>query len=381
MKQDYYEILGISRNASPIEIKKAYRQMALKYHPDRNPGDKEAEDKFKKAAEAYSVLIDSEKKSIYDRFGHEGLHGEGFGGFRGFNSSVFQDFEDILGNFFNFGFGDIFGTTSRRRTPQPAQGQDLGLEIKLTLEEAAFGVEKEIKLHRKESCPQCHGKKIKPGTEKASCPNCGGRGQVRYQQGFFTVARTCHRCRGTGEVIPFPCEKCQGTGKVAQKKSLNLNIPPGVEDGLRLRVEGEGEAGDPGASRGDLYVLMRVEKHKFFQREGKDLLCEIPVSFTQAALGTRIEIPTLDGKTEILKIPAGTQTGDVLRIKGKGMPGLNSSRRGDILVRINVSTPENLSHKQKELLIEFARSRGEKLDDIDQSFMDKMKNLFQQRQS
>lgn len=379
MKQDYYEILGISRNASTGEIKKAYRQMALKYHPDRNPGDKEAEENFKKAAEAYSVLIDPEKRSIYDRYGHQGLYGEGYGGFSGFNSSVFQDFEDILGNFFNFGFGDIFGTSARRRAYQPEDGKDLGLEIKLTLEEAAFGTEKEIKLHRKETCPECQGRKMKPGTKKASCPNCGGRGQVRYQQGFFTIARTCHRCRGTGEIIANPCEKCGGTGKITQKKSVKLKIPAGVEDGLRLRVEGEGEAGDPGASRGDLYVLIRVAKHKFFKREGKDLICDISISFAQAALGTKIEIPTLEGKPEVLKISPGTQAGDILRIKGKGMPGLNSSRRGDILVRIKVRTPENLTQKQKDLLKEFAASRGENIDDVDKSFMDKMKNLFQQR--
>ncbi|MFQ6038749.1 MAG: molecular chaperone DnaJ, partial [Candidatus Aminicenantales bacterium] len=287
-KKDYYEVLGISRNATAEDIKKAYRQMALKYHPDRNPGDKQAEERFKEAAEAYSVLIDPEKRSIYDRFGHDGLRGEGFTGFSGFNESIFSDFEDILGNFFGFGFDEIFGGRTRRARSYPRRGRDLALRLDLTLEEAAFGTEKEIRINRTELCSACHGTRVQPGTQLEMCHHCQGRGQVRYQQGFFTISRTCSACGGTGEVIPFPCKQCHGSGKMKKKRSLHIKIPPGVDEGTKLRLEGEGEAGEKGAPQGDLYVITRIRKHPFFEREGAHLSCEIAIPFTKAALGTTV---------------------------------------------------------------------------------------------
>lgn len=372
---DYYEILGIPRTAEASEIKKAYRQLALKYHPDRNPGNKQAEDQFKKAAEAYSVLIDPEKKSTYDRFGHNGLRGEGFGGFSGFNSSVFEDFEDILGSFFNFGFGDIFGTRGRTRSSYPQSGRDLALELRLSLQEAAFGLEKEIKVNRAEWCEICQGSKLKPGTKKSTCNQCRGSGQVRYQQGFFAISRTCSNCGGSGEIIAHPCEACRGTGKTKGKKVLNVKIPPGVDNNMKLRIEGEGEPGDKGASRGDLYVIIHVDKHEFFEREGSDLFCQVPVSFTQAALGTTLELPTLEGE-ELLKVPAGTQPGDVIKLKNKGIKFLHSHRKGDLFVKVRVEIPTDLSREDRDLLKKLADSRGENIESVDRSFADKLKDIF-----
>lgn len=374
IKRDYYEVLGVPRSATSDEIKKAYRRMALQYHPDKNPGNKEAEESFKAAAEAYSVLIDPEKKSIYDQFGHDGLSGHGFSGFSGFNSTIFEDFEDILGNFFSFSFGDIFGTRSRGRT-QRARGRDLALEMNLSLEEAAVGVEREIKLNRIEYCPDCKGSRMAPGSQKNTCPQCQGRGQVRYQQGFFSLARTCSACRGEGEIIASPCPECRGTGHIRIKKSLQVKIPAGIDDGMKLRLEAEGDVGDLGAPRGDLFVLIKLKKHKFFEREGSDLMCQVSLSFSRAALGSEIEIPTLDGK-EILEIPPGTQPGKVLKIKGKGIKDVHRQRKGDLYIKINVKTPENLTKKQKEMLREFAKSRGDNLDDIDRNILEKVKNIF-----
>lgn len=373
IKKDYYEVLGVPRHASPEEIKKAYRQHALKSHPDRNPDNKEAEEKFKVAAEAYSVLGDPHKRSTYDRYGHEGLRGEGFTGFSGFDSSVFEDFEDILGNF--FGFGDLFGTTSRRRRHGPQRGRDLALELEITLEEAASGVEKELKLNRAEPCPTCRGLRLKPGTSKSSCPTCRGRGQVRYQSGFFTVGRTCSHCHGEGEIITSPCLDCRGEGRVKQKKTLKVSIPAGVDDGSRLRVEGEGEPSDRPDLRGDLYVVIHVARHLFFEREENNLSCEISVSFAQAALGVEVEIPTLDGEGERVKIPAGTQPGEVFRVKGRGIRDLRSQRKGDLYVKVGVKTPENLTKEQKALLRRFAELRGESLEKPDRSLLDRMKNF------
>lgn len=372
---DYYEILGLPRTADAGEIKKAYRQLALKYHPDRNPGNKDAEDKFKKAAEAYSVLIDPEKRSIYDRFGQNGLRGEGFGGFSGFNSSIFGDFEDILGSFFNFGFGDLFGSRGRARSSYPQAGRDLSLEMWLSLKEAAFGLEKEIKVNRAEWCETCQGTKLKPGAEKTTCGQCRGAGQVRYQQGFFAISRTCSSCGGTGEVIKFPCESCRGTGKVNGKKVLSIKIPPGVDNNMKLRIEGEGEPGDRGAPRGDLYLIIHVNRHEFFDRKGSDLFCEVPVSFVQASLGITVEIPTLEGK-ELVKVPAGTQPGDVIRLKNKGLAELHGRKRGDLFVKVKVETPTALSKVDRDLLIKLAESRGEVFDSVDRSLVDRLKDIF-----
>ena len=370
-KDDYYAVLGVSRNASADEIKKAYRQMALQYHPDRNPGNKEAEEKFKEAAEAYSVLGDPEKRSVYDQFGHDGLRGEAF---PGFNSTIFEDFEDILGNFFgfNFGFGDLFGGRTQQRRYQPQRGRDLSLEMEITLEEAAAGVEKEISINRAESCPTCQGLRIRPGTKKAVCPTCGGRGQIRHQQGFFTMARTCSHCEGSGEIISIPCEECKGAGLVRQKKGLRIRIPAGVEDGSRLRISGEGEAGERGTGRGDLYVVVTVKKHEFFEREDNHLVCEVRISLIQAALGVTIEVPTLEG-SEKLKIPPGTQPGEVFRLRGRGMKDLESRRVGDQFVKVHVMTPDNLSRDQKSLLRQLAELRGEKTEFIDQQTVRKDK--------
>jgi molecular chaperone DnaJ len=373
-KRDYYDVLGVGRNASQEEIKRSYRQLALTFHPDRNPGNKEAEEKFKEAAEAYSVLGDSEKRATYDRFGHEGLRGEGFTGFSGFDASIFEEFEDILGNF--FGFGDIFGTRDRQRRYYPQRGRDLALELEITLEQAAAGVEKEISLNRAEACSVCRGSGMQPGTRKVSCPACQGRGQMRYQQGFFTVSRTCSHCRGAGEVISAPCHDCKGSGRVKQKRALKIRIPPGVDDGSRLRLEGEGEPGDAEAVQGDLYVVIRIAKHDFFEREENNIFCQISVSFSQAALGALIEVPNLNNETEQVKIHPGTQSGEVYRLKGRGIKDLHSHRRGDVFVKVLVKTPESLTKEEKTLLRRLAVLRGEELDKPDRSLIDKVKNII-----
>jgi len=362
-KRDYYEILGVAPRASNDEIKKAYRQLALQYHPDRNPGNKEAEDRFKEAAEAYSVLSDGEKRSVYDRFGHDGLRGEGFSGFSGFDSSIFGDFEDILGNFFGFSFGDFFGGRSQARRRGAQGGRDLALEVEISLEEAAKGVEKEISLNRADPCPACHGSRLKPGTRRTVCPACQGHGQTRYQQGFFTIARTCSECQGSGEVIGSPCTECRGSGHVKGKKTLNIKIPAGIEDQSRMRISGEGEAGDEHSGRGDLFVIVRVKKHEFLERENNDLFCQLTISVSQAALGVSLGIPTLFDQ-EVLKVPAGTASGEVFRLKGKGLRDLRTQRTGDVFVKVLVKTPEHLSKDDKELLRQLAKGRGEELDGV-----------------
>ncbi len=372
-KEGYYQVLGVPRDAPPEDIKKAYRQLALKHHPDRNPGSKEDEEKFKEAAEAYSVLADPEKRSVYDRFGAEGLRGQGFSGF---DSSVFEDFEDILGNFFGFSIGDLFGGRERGRGARRSRGRDLALEVEIGLDEAAAGIEREIKLNRAETCPACRGSKHKPGTRPTACPTCGGRGQVRIQQGFFTMARTCPRCQGGGEINATPCETCQGRGHIREKRTLKVRIPAGVDDGSRLRLVGEGEAGDEGMPAGDLYVVTRLRKHPFFERDGSDLRCEITVSSVQAALGARLEIPTLEG-SEIVKVPAGTQPGETIRLKGKGVPDISGRRKGDLFVKVLVRTPDGLSKEQKALLAKFAELRGEDIESVDKTVIHKLKNILQ----
>ncbi len=373
-EKDYYKILGVSRNATPEEIKKAYRRLALKYHPDRNPGDKEAEEKFKEAAEAYSVLIDPEKRRIYDQYGVSGLRGEGFTGFSGFDSSIFREFEDILGDIFgDFGF-DFFGRRTRRRY-RPQRGRDLWLELEITLEEAYSGTTKEVTLIRADFCPECQGTGLKPGTRKVSCPACGGMGEIRYHQGFFTFSRTCSHCQGTGEIIEYPCSECGGSGRIKRKEKLKVKIPPGVDNGTKLKLRGEGEVGDLHGGRGDLYITIRIKKHEIFSRKGDDLYCEKEISMVKAALGGTIKIQTLDGEEKI-KIPGGTQPGDVFRIKGKGMRSLEGHRRGDLYVKIKVIIPRNLSKEEKELLKNFAFLRGEDLDIEENSIFQKTKKFF-----
>jgi molecular chaperone DnaJ len=366
-KRDYYEVLGVPRQSTPDEIKKAYRQAALNNHPDRNPGDRAAEERFKEAAEAYGVLIDGEKRAVYDRYGHAGLRGEGLAGF---DASVFEDFEDILGNFFGFSFGDLFGGRAQagRRGGRP--GRDLALEVELTLEEATAGVEREVALSRADACPECGGSGARAGTKKSACSACRGQGQVRIQQGFFAMARTCPQCGGAGEVNPSPCENCRGAGRVRGKRTLKFQIPAGIGDGARLRLQGEGEAGDRGLPGGDLFVLVKLKKHPFFEREDNDLHCRIDVSFPQAALGAKLDVPTLDG-SETIKIPAGAQTGDVVKVKGQGVKSLQGGRKGDLYVHFRVRTPENPGREEKEILRRLAALRGEDPEAVDRRIVDR----------
>lgn len=364
-KQDYYEMLGVAKTASAEEIKKAYRQAALKYHPDRNPGDKDAEQRFKEAAEAYSVLSDEQKRRQYDQFGHQA-----FGPGGGFEGQRYTNMEDIFSAFGDvFGFGGMFG--GRRAGPQP--GRDLKIELELSLEEIDTGVERTIALKRAEECKSCQGSGARSGTQVTVCKTCGGRGQVHRNQGFFTLATPCPACRGEGNIIEDPCPGCRGSGKIAEKSDIKLRIPPGVEDGVRLRVPGGGDVGDRGAPRGDLYVIVRELEHKVFQRNGADLLCELPFSFTQLALGDKIEVPTLRGKAE-MSLPPGTQNGKVFRLRGQGIPAMEGGARGDQLVRVFIDVPEKLTDRQKELLREFAAIENKKTGN--KSFFEKVTSYF-----
>jgi molecular chaperone DnaJ len=347
VKRDYYEVLGVQRGATEQEIKSSYRKLALQYHPDRNPNNPDAEEKFKECSEAYAVLADAEKREMYNRFGHAGV---GSAGPAGFDPTVFQDFSDIFGEF--FGFGDLFGggrSGSRRTRAQ--RGADLREDITIEFEEAVFGAEKKISYRKHELCEACKGSGSATSKAAATCRTCGGRGQVRYQQGFFSIARTCPACQGAGSVISDPCTKCRGEGRVIQQKTIDAKIPAGVEDGTRIRFSGVGEAGMHGGSAGDLYVVLRVKEHPFFDRRGNDLYCVIPVSFPQAALGTEIQVPTLEGE-HTLKVPEGTQSGTTLKLRGKGVPVLNGHGKGDLFVEVRVQTPGKLSKRQRELLQE-----------------------------
>lgn len=346
MANDYYEILGVARTASDQEIKSAYRKLALKHHPDRNPGDKEAEERFKAAAEAYSVLGDPDKRKRYDTYGHAGVSGSG----AGFDPTIFADFGDILGDF--FGFGDVFG----RRNRGPRRGSDLRYNLDLTFAEAAFGTETTLQIPRAETCEACSGNGSAPGTQPTTCPTCGGAGQVRFQQGFFSVARTCSRCGGNGRVVTQPCTKCSGQGAIAVERKLQIKIPAGVDTGSQLRITGEGEAGPAGGPPGDLYVVLRVEDHPFFRRDGAHLFCEIPVTFAQAALGATVEVPTPEGGQTKLNIPEGTQAGATLRIRGQGVPNLGSRGRGDIHVTVRVLVPTKLNSEQRKLIEQLGKT-------------------------
>lgn len=366
-KKDYYELLGVNRSAGEEEIKKAYRKLALKYHPDRNPGDKQAEEKFKQVSEAYQVLTDAQKRSQYDQFGHAAF-GDG-GPFRGgFDFSA--GFEDVFGDI----FGEFFGTaTGRRRTR--ARGEDLRYNLNITFEEAAFGAEKKIKVPRQSACESCHGSGAKPGTSPRTCPTCRGKGQVSFQQGFFSISRTCNQCQGQGTIISDPCEACHGAGRVRKFHTLSIKIPPGVDNSSRLKLRGEGESGMAGGTPGDLYVVIEVESHPLFIRDGLEIICEMPISFVQAALGAEIDVPTLEGKVK-MKIPAGTQSGKIFRLKGKGIRDVHGYNQGDEHVRVIVETPTHLSARQKELLKEFATLGGEEVHPLSKGFFDKVKQLF-----
>ncbi len=359
--KDYYEILGVSRDASAADLKKVFRQLALKYHPDRNPDNKESEEKFKEINEAYTCLSDPDKKSNYDRFGTA----EGVGaGFSPFGAGFGDVFEDI--------FGDFFGTFTGQRRKRPAKGMDLRYDLDITLMEAAFGTEKTIEIPRWENCADCKGTGAAPGKAPATCPNCKGSGQVRFQQGFFSVSKTCGKCNGEGRIITDPCKTCKGQGRTKKYREINVRIPAGVDTDSKLRMSGEGELGLYGGPPGDLYIFLSVEEHQFFKREGMTLYCKVPVSFPQAALGAEIEVPTIDGVTN-LKIPQGTPSGKAFHLKGKGMPRLGSHQRGDQVVIVNIEVPKHLTPRQKEILEEFAKINS---DEVSKGFKEKLKDLF-----
>lgn len=368
-KRDYYEVLGVNRDASDEEIKKAYRKLAMKYHPDRNPDNPKAEEHFKEAKEAYEILCDGQKRAAYDQYGHAGVEQGGMGGGFGGAGAGFADaFGDI--------FGDIFG--GGRARSNVYRGADLQYNLEITLEEAARGTETKIRIPTQEECGTCHGSGAKPGTQPTTCPTCGGHGQVRMQQGFFSIQQTCPKCHGSGKIVTHPCADCHGVGRVKHQKTLSVRIPAGVDEGDRIRLSGEGEAGVNGGPTGDLYVVIHLKAHSVFQRDHNDLHCEMPISFTTAALGGEIEIPTLDGHAKI-KIPPETQTGKVFRLRGKGIQGVRTHAPGDLLCHVQIETPVSLTERQKELLRELETLNQQ--DDARhnpkaKSFMDKVKEFF-----
>ena len=374
-KRDLYEVLGVNRDASEDELKKAYRKLAMKHHPDRNPDNKESEDKFKEAKEAYEILTDANKRAAYDRYGHAGVD-QSMGGGGGGGGQGFDGFGDAFGDI----FGDIFGGGGGggRGRSNVYRGADLRYNLEITLEEAARGAEKTIRIPALEECAPCHGSGAKAGTQPKTCPTCGGAGQVRIQQGFFSIQQTCPKCHGSGRIIPEPCTSCGGAGRVKRQKTLEVKIPAGIDDGMRLRHSGHGEPGVNGGPPGDLYVEIHIKQHAVFQRDGDDLHCEMPISFTTAALGGEIEIPTLDGAANI-RIPAETQSAKVFRLRGKGIRNVRSHAPGDLMVHVIVETPVKLTDRQKELLREFgeiASSNAERHNPKAKSWMDKVKDFF-----
>ncbi|WDV44551.1 molecular chaperone DnaJ [Clostridiaceae bacterium M8S5] len=373
-KRDYYEILGVQKGASEQEIKKAFRQLAKKYHPDLNPDNKEAEVKFKEINEAYEVLSNPEKKKRYDQFGHAGVNGQA----GGFNAQGFEGFGDIFGDIFGDFFGGGFSSQGRRRAG-PKKGADLKYRVTISFEEAAFGTDKKIEVTRSEDCKECNGTGAKPGTSKKTCSKCGGSGEVRYSQntpfGQFVNVKTCEACNGSGEEVESPCQSCSGTGKQKKTKKISIKIPAGVDTGSVIPLRGEGELGEKGGPRGDLYIYINVLPHKIFKREGNDIICEYPITFVQATLGDEVEVPTLDGKVKY-KIPEGTQTGTVFRLKNKGIQSLRGYGRGDQYVKVNIEVPKNLNNTQKDILREFAKETGVKVYEQKKGFFDKVKDMF-----
>lgn len=372
-ERDYYEVLGVARAASQQEIKRAYRKLAVQYHPDKNPGDQKAEEAFKEAAEAYSVLADQEKRSVYDQYGQAGLKGQ-----PQFNQDIFREFSDIFGgSIFEdfFGFGDLFG--SNRRRTRPRRGADLRYDLEINFDEAVRGTETRVRIPRSETCSVCSGSGAAPGSSKSACPTCQGQGQVRYQQGFLVVSRTCSHCNGAGQVIPNPCSECSGAGQIAREREISIKIPAGVDGGSRLRLSDEGEAGFRGGPPGDLYVVLQVQDHPFFKRQEDDLYCEIPITFPQAALGAEIEVPTINGP-EQLTIPEGTQTGTVFKLRGKGIQRIRGYGRGDQLVVVTVVTPKRMNKEQRKLYKQLFESTPpipvdpEKAEKGDKSFIEKL---------
>jgi molecular chaperone DnaJ len=354
-KRDYYEVLGVNRDAVDDEIKASYRKLALKYHPDRNPDDKAAEESFKEAAEAYEVLRDPQKRNIYDQYGHQGLEGSGFSGFGGFED-IFASFGDIFEDFFGFG-------RSRRSRSRAQRGADLRYDMSLSFMEAAFGTETEINVEKAETCLSCNGDGCEPGTRPEVCGQCRGEGQVSRSQGFFTVRTTCPSCRGVGQVITHLCPECRGIGQVQVRKTVTVKIPAGVDNGSRLRLTAEGEGGVHGGPPGDLYVFIHVEHHDFFERDNTNVICRVPISFVQASLGDKINVPTLNGEKTI-EIQKGTQPGDIYRLRGEGIPSLRHGRRGDQIIQFAIKTPTSLTKKQEVLLEEFAKLESKKLKNV-----------------
>ena len=367
-KRDYYDVLGVERGADPQRLKSAYRKLALRYHPDKNLGNKEAEEHFKEAAEAYSVLADPQKRAQYDRFGHAGVSSST----GGFGADPFSDLGDIFGDF--FGFGDIFGGSRRGRGGRAQRGADLRYDFRIPFEQAVFGSKTKIKIPREESCSTCGGSGAEPGSSPTTCPGCRGEGQVRYQQGFFTISRTCSQCHGSGQIVKNACGNCRGTGREKKEKVLEIRIPPGVDDGSRLRISGEGEAGIQGAPPGDLYVVLAVEEHPFFRREENHLFCEVSLSVSQAALGTQLSVPSLEG-SERLKIPEGTQSGTVFQLRGKGVVNPHAGGRGDQFVKVNVAIPKRLTKEQRELFAQLGEISDEETEE-QESFFGKVKEAF-----
>jgi molecular chaperone DnaJ len=371
-KADYYEVLGVSRDCTDQELKSAYRKQALKYHPDRNPGDHAAEERFKEASEAYQVLSDVEKRAAYDRFGHAGLGAQGFGA-GPFAGGV--DLGDIFGDL----FGEMFtmGGMPRgaSRGPRQQRGDDLRFDLTIDFEDAIFGTDKEVKIRRLETCGACQGRGTTSGRGPSVCSQCQGHGQIRYQQGFFSVARTCGACGGTGTVISDPCSTCRGEGRAAREIKLSVKVPPGVEEGTRIRYGGEGDAGRLGGLKGDLYVILSIRPHDYFERHGYDLHCVLPISFPQAAMGAEFEIPGIDGPVSI-KIPEGTQSGKELRIRGRGVPHLNERGHGDLIVKVVVQIPRKLNRAQRDLVAKLAESMAVDNKPTSPGLIEKMKDLF-----
>jgi molecular chaperone DnaJ len=370
-KRDYYEVLGVSRSANGEELKKAYRRLALQHHPDRNPDDPDAEERFKEASEAYSVLADADKRRAYDRFGFEGVAGAGSGGF--------QDFGDLgsFGDLFNDLFGDLFGgaRTGARRRGRGQRGADLRYNLEIRFSDVLEGLDARIEIPKMRSCDTCSGSGARPGSSPRLCDHCRGTGQMVLQQGFFRISRPCDACGGAGEVVPDRCADCRGAGRTEGKQTIRVRVPPGVEDGMRLRLAGEGEAGIAGGPSGDLYVVVGVAPHTLFQREGPDVHLEVPIPFFQAALGAELEVPTLEGKVG-LRIPEGTQSGKVIRLRGRGFPSVGSPVRGDQFVRIFVEIPTKLTDSQRELLERFALESGNEVSPATRGFLEKIRDLF-----
>ena len=367
-KRDYYDVLQLNRNASETEIKKAYRKMAFKYHPDQNSDDPQAEAKFKELSEAYGVLSDGQKRAIYDQYGHEGLQQQGGAGF---DFGGFGGFGDVFGDL----FGEVFGAASGRRRSAGRVGESLRYNLDIEFDEAVFGTHAKIKVPRHVTCDLCQGTGLEPGAQPEVCPTCKGHGQVRYQQGFFSVSQTCPTCRGEGSIIKNPCKKCNGSGRLREEKSLSVKIPAGVETGTRLKLVGEGGAGSKGGPPGDLYVVIQVKEHPFFHRRGNDIYCQVPISFAQAALGADLEVETLEGREKV-SVAEGAQSGDLLYLRGKGVPFLNGYGRGDQILELILMTPKKLTSRQRELFEELAREEGDESTHENKSFFSKVREML-----